>query len=104
MFGLTSNPNTAPNAPTNLTATVSAVQGLQVQLTWTDNANNENAFKIERSTDGVNYTQLDVASVNSTSYTDTSVVSGTTYYYQSPGNQSDWRLEPCECRSCRRRS
>ena len=82
VFGLTSNPNTAPAAPTNLTATISAVQGLQVQLNWTDNANNENAFKIERSTDNVNFTQLNIASVNATSYTDTSVVSGTTYYYR----------------------
>lgn len=82
VFGLTSNPSAAPNAPTNLTATVSAIQGLQVQLSWTDNSNNENAFKIERSTDGVNFTQLAVSSVNSTSYTDTMVVSGTTYYYR----------------------
>jgi hypothetical protein len=82
VFGLTSNPNTAPAAPTNLNLTVSAVQGLQVKLTWTDNANNENAFKIERSTDGTNFTPLDIASVNSTSYSDTSVVSGTTYYYR----------------------
>jgi hypothetical protein len=82
VFGLTSNPTTAPAAPTGLTATPSVVQGLQVQLNWTDNANNENAFKIERATDGVNFTQLDVASVNATSYTDTSVTSGVTYYYR----------------------
>jgi hypothetical protein len=82
VFGLTSSPNTAPAAPTNLTATISALQGLQVKLNWTDNANNESAFKIERSTNGVNYTQLAIASVNSTSYADSSVVSGTTYYYR----------------------
>jgi fibronectin type 3 domain-containing protein len=83
VFGLTSNPNTAPPAPTNLNLTASAVQGLQVKLAWTDNSNNENAFKIMRSTDGgAHYTQLGIASVNTTSFTDTSVVSGTTYYYQ----------------------
>jgi fibronectin type 3 domain-containing protein len=58
------------------------VQGLQVQLSWTDNANNENAFKIERSTDGINFTPLNIASVNATSYTDTAVTSGTTYTYR----------------------
>jgi hypothetical protein len=82
VFGLTSNTNTSPAAPTNFTATVSALQGLQVKLSWTDNSNNENAFKIERSTDGVNYTPLATASVNSTSYSDTTVVPGTTYYYR----------------------
>jgi hypothetical protein len=82
VFGLTSNPNTSPAAPTNLSATISALQGLQVKLSWTDNANNESAFKIERSTDGSNYTPLAVAGVNSTSYADTSVVSGRTYYYR----------------------
>jgi hypothetical protein len=82
VFGLLTNPSTAPAAPTNLTATISALQGLKVKLNWTDNANNESAFKIERSTDGTNYTQLAIASVNSSSYADTSVVSGTTYYYR----------------------
>jgi fibronectin type 3 domain-containing protein len=82
VFGLLSNPSNAPAAPTGLTATASAVQGLQVQLSWTDNANNENAFRIERSTDGVNFTELNIASVNATTYTDTAVVSGTTYTYR----------------------
>src|SRR4051812_28721612 len=62
VFGLTSNPIAVPTAPTNLSATISALQGLQVKLNWTDNANNESAFKIERSTDGVNYNPLAIAS------------------------------------------
>jgi hypothetical protein len=82
VFGLLSNPTTAPAAPTNFTATASTLQGLQVQLSWTDNANNENAFKIERSTDGISFTQLNIASVNATSYTDSAVVAGTTYTYR----------------------
>jgi hypothetical protein len=82
VFGLTSNPSTVPAAPTNLTATVTPLAGIQVQLNWTDASNNENAFKIERSTDGVNFTPLDIVSVNSNVYTDTSVSAGTTYYYR----------------------
>jgi hypothetical protein len=39
---------TAPLAPTNLTAAWQA--GPQVALTWTDNANNETGFVVERST------------------------------------------------------
>jgi hypothetical protein len=82
VFGLTSNPIAVPAAPTNLTSTISALQGLHVKLNWTDNANSESAFRIERSTDGVNYSPLAIAAVNSTSYSDTTVVPGTTYYYR----------------------
>jgi hypothetical protein len=35
-----------PNAPSNLTA--SAISRSQINLLWTDNANNETGFKIER--------------------------------------------------------
>ncbi len=45
-----------PLAPTNLAATLQA--GPQVRLTWRDNAINETGFVIERSTDGVNFTQI----------------------------------------------
>jgi hypothetical protein len=82
VFGLLSNPTTAPNAPTGLTATAGSVQGLQVQLSWTDASSNENAFKIERSTDNLNFIENGVASVNATSYTDKSVEAGKTYYYR----------------------
>ena len=39
----------APKAPTNLAAT--AVATNQVNLSWTDNATNEDGFKIERAPD-----------------------------------------------------
>jgi Concanavalin A-like lectin/glucanases superfamily len=82
VYGLLSPPNTAPSAPTNLTAVSPATVALQVVLSWVDTANNEGAFKIERSTDNVNFAQIDVASANATTYTDTTVASGTTYYYR----------------------
>ncbi|HEX5472066.1 MAG TPA: LamG-like jellyroll fold domain-containing protein, partial [Lacipirellulaceae bacterium] len=82
VFGLLANPTTAPAAPTDLTATASVALGLQIQLDWTDHANNENAFKIERSDDGGAFVQIDVASVNATNYVDTNLVSGHTYAYR----------------------
>src|SRR5207249_4021036 len=56
-----------PNgAPANLTAT--AVSSTQVNLAWTDNSTNEDGFKIERSTDGVTFTQIATVGVNVTIY------------------------------------
>lgn len=80
VYGLIAPPTTAPNAPTNLTAT--ALGAGSVKLTWVDNADNEAAFKIERSTDGTNFTQIDTASANATTYTDTTASPSTLYYYR----------------------
>ena len=66
---------TPPAAPTNLVATLQA--GPQVRLTWRDNAINENGFVIERSTDGVNFTQIATAPARSNTgnvtFTDTTI-------------------------------
>ena len=75
---------TPPAAPTNLVATLQA--GPQVKLTWRDNAINENGFVIERSTDGVNFTQIATAparsSTGNVTFTDTTIkASQTTQAY-----------------------
>jgi hypothetical protein len=75
---------TPPVAPTDLTATVS---GQFVNLQWTDNADNELFYSVERSIDGTNYTQLGTvdpsAGTGSTmTFTDGTVVAGTTYFYR----------------------
>src|SRR5262249_15888998 len=51
-----------PAAPTGLTA--SAASSTRVNLTWTDKSGNETGFKIERSTNGVNFTQIATVGVN----------------------------------------
>src|SRR5262249_42657936 len=62
-----------PAAPSNLTA--KAVSATQVNLTWTDNANNEDGFVIEMSLDGVNFVQLaTVVGRNTTSYSATTLL------------------------------
>lgn len=69
------------NAPSNLTANV--LSNTQVQLIWSDNSNNEDAFKIERKTGDLGEWQ-EIASVssNTTNYTDTTVATHTKYYYR----------------------
>src|SRR5207237_4803410 len=74
---------TAPAAPSNLAA--SAVSSSQINLTWTDNANNETGFILERSTDNfvANVTQIATPAQNATSYSDTTgLLASTQYYYR----------------------
>jgi len=75
-------PETAlpPAAPGALKAT--AASKSQINLTWADNSSNETGFKVERSTDGVTYTQLATLAVNSTSYASTSLSAGKKYYFR----------------------
>ena len=51
-------------------------------MNWIDNSDNEGGFKIERSTDNVNFVQIDVASAATTIYVDTTVSQQSTYYYR----------------------
>jgi transcriptional regulator CtsR len=70
----------APAAPTKLTA--AAVSSSRISLTWKDSSNNETGFKIERKKSGGSYKQITTLSANTTSYTDTGLSSGVTYYYR----------------------
>ena len=69
-----------PVAPSGLSATVS---GLNITLNWSDNANNEDGYKIERSLYGSKTVQQ-IATVlsNITTYEDTDLPSGTEYEYR----------------------
>ena len=83
-----------PAAPSNLNGLLSAggggPNGLQVALTWTDNANNETGFVVERRAALGTWSQI--GSVTSPTpatstggtftYTDTTVAPGMTYEYQ----------------------
>ncbi len=70
----------APNAPSNLVATV--VNGNRVDLTWNDNSNNELGFRVLRSLDNVTYTEIATLGPNVTSFSDTTVEANTTYFYR----------------------
>ena len=74
---VSANPQSAvPTAPTNLTATAGSGQ---IGLTWSASTG-ATSYKVQRSTtSGGPYTTI--ASPTTTSYTDTGVTNGTTYYY-----------------------
>ena len=71
----------APNAPSNLTAT--AVSAGQINLTWTDRSTAETGYKIERATSPTGiWTQIATVGANVTTYSNTGLSGGTTYYYR----------------------
>ncbi|HET6251483.1 MAG TPA: NPCBM/NEW2 domain-containing protein [Tepidisphaeraceae bacterium] len=70
----------APVAPSGLTGL--AISPTQVNLSWTNNAPNATGFVIDRSTDGVNFTQIGTTAAGITSFTDTAAAAGTTNTYE----------------------
>ncbi len=83
IYGEKVNPfSTAPAAPT--TPAVSNTVGDQLTVTWSaGNATNEQDFLVERSmNNSMNFSQVAVVAVYATSYLDTNVTPGTTYFYR----------------------
>lgn len=74
---LITSENLAPAAPTNLAAVASDGQ---VALSWTASGG-ATSYTIRRGTASGVYTTISQGAVTGTSYTDTSVTNGTTYYY-----------------------
>lgn len=70
-----------PTAPSGASLTV--VSSAALTLSWTDNANNETGFRIERKTGaGGTYAEIATVGPNVTSYPDTGLTVNTTYYYR----------------------
>lgn len=70
-----------PSAPSSMIAT--AVSGSQINLSWTDNSNNETGFYLERSIGSSNsWNQIAMLGANVTSYSSTGLQAGTTYNYR----------------------
>lgn len=69
-----------PAAPSGLTATANGA--FQVDLAWSDNANNETGFEIWRSTNGTDFSLRTTEAANATSWSDTGLTSSTQYWYK----------------------
>jgi hypothetical protein len=91
----------APAAPSNFTATTQVAGGgttARVNMIWTDNANNETRFVIQRATDAnftTNVVNL-IGRANITTFVNSGLPRGTTFYYritaQNLYGQSVWVL------------
>jgi hypothetical protein len=79
LIGTATNP--VPTAPSNVAAT--AVSTSQINLSWVNTAGtNETGFEIDRSLDGTNFGFAANVGASATTYSDTGLNPGTTYYYR----------------------
>jgi len=70
---------TPPEAPSNLSAEVS---NNNVHLTWNDNSDEELGFRIEESTDGINFCRVESVLPDSAEYTIINLSPDTDYYFR----------------------
>ncbi|MCW5632277.1 MAG: fibronectin type III domain-containing protein [Rubrivivax sp.] len=72
--------NVIPAPPSSLT--VLAFTSSSVSLQWSDNSNNEQGFRLQRSTNGTQFSNVATLPANTTTFTDTGRVAGRLYYYR----------------------
>lgn len=77
-----------PSTPTVLAVAQDPTSSSQLLLTWTDNATDETAYSVERSTDGVTYAEIATPAANAVSYTATGLSAATLYYFKVRANRS----------------
>ena len=77
-----------------------AITAAQLTLSWSDNSNNEDGFRIEKRTGTTGtYAEIAALGVNAASYTDVNLANGTTYCYRvrayNAGGASGYSNEQC---------
>lgn len=87
--------NNAPNPPTTLVTTV--ISSARIDLSWSDNSDNEEGFIVERRTISSTFNTIAMVGQSIASYPDSDVTAGTVYYYRvkaySPGGGSVYSNE-----------
>ena len=73
-------PGSLPLSPSSLAAT--GISSDAITLSWTDNADNDLGFFIERSSDAISWEQIGNTGPDTVTFTDTGLPSGETFYYQ----------------------
>jgi galactose oxidase len=76
----TPTPVQPPAPPSNLTAT--AVSSSRINLSWTDNSNNETSFRVYRSKRGRGFKRIATVGADVTTFSNTGLRASTTYYYR----------------------
>jgi hypothetical protein len=70
-----------PAAPANIAAT--SMSASQISISWDDKSNDETSFRIDRKTGSAGtWAQIGQAQANASSFTDSGLAPGTTYYYR----------------------
>ena len=72
-------PPAVPAAPSNLVART--ISSTEIELTWQDNSNNEDQFRVEQLISGV-FTQIDIRGPNIVKYRVTGLKAGTSYTFR----------------------
>lgn len=83
-----------PAAPTWLSAQPDAANPKYVDLTWSDQSNNENGFEVQRSADGASFATIAQVGANVAWFEDRGVSEGRSYWYRvrarNEGGTSGW--------------
>ncbi|MDI6781084.1 MAG: PQQ-binding-like beta-propeller repeat protein [bacterium] len=92
--------NSSPNAPSSLT--IKACSSSSMELSWSDNANDETGFVIERRIGEDEFNVVTTVPVNTTSFTDTGLMAATRYEYRlsayNAKGESDYS-DTCACKT-----
>ncbi len=81
-FSLIKGPTSVLPAPSNLVATVAMTRG-QIDLVWTDASTNEDGFRIERSTDGLTWTEVATVLANVTVFSSGGLANDSAYFFRA---------------------
>ena len=73
-------PGSLPLSPSSLAAT--GISSDAITLNWTDNADNDLGFFIERSSDAISWEKVGSTGPDAVTFTDTGLPPGETFYYQ----------------------